>query len=151
MRVGPTFASRLAPPADPYEVGREAVRSFALAVGDDDPVYRDQGAARAAGHPDVIAPPTYVVSLTMRSEAQAAADAFGDIDLADMLHREQAFEYARPVRVGDRLVVTSKSEISSREIEGRKILTLETDVSTAEGEHVCTAYSVMVYSGQVTR
>lgn len=149
MRVEPTFASRLAPPSDPYEVGREAIRAFALAVGDGDPAHRDQAAARAAGHPDVVAPPTYVVSLTMRSEAQAAAEAFGDIDMADILHREQAFTYARPVRAGDQLVVTSA--VSSREIDGRQILSLETDVSTTEGEHVCTANSVMVYSGQVTR
>jgi acyl dehydratase len=149
MRVGPTFASRLAPPSDPYEVGREAIRAFALAVGDDDPVHRDADAARAQGHPDVVAPPTFVVALTMRSEAQAAADAFGDIDMADILHRDQTFTYARPVRAGDRLVVTS--DVSAREIDGRQILTLETDVSTTGGEHVCTANSVMVYSGLVNR
>ena len=85
------FAGRLAPPSDPYEVGREAIRAFAFAIGDENPVHRDQAAARAAGHPDVIAPPTYVVSLTMRSETQAAADAFGDIDMAGVLHREQGF------------------------------------------------------------
>jgi acyl dehydratase len=149
MRVGPTFASRLAPPSDPYEVGREAIRAFAVAVGDDDPIHRDPEAARADGHSDVVAPPTFVVSLTMRSEAQAAADAFGDIDMADILHRDQAFAYSRPVRAGDRLVVTS--EVSAREIDGRQILTLETDVSTTDGEHVCTANSVMVYSGPVAR
>jgi acyl dehydratase len=148
MRVGPTFASRLAPPSDPYEVGREAIRAFAVAVGDD-PIHRDPEAAHADGHSDVVAPPTFVVSLTMRSEAQAAADAFGDIDMADILHRDQVFAYSRPVRAGDRLVVTS--EVSAREIDGRQILTLETDVSTTDGEHVCTANSVMVYSGPVAR
>ena len=53
------------------------------------------------------------------------------------------------MRAGDRLVVTS--ELSSREIDGRQILTVATDVSTTEGEHVCTATNVMVYSGPVTR
>jgi acyl dehydratase len=150
MRVEPTFASRLAPPSDPYEVGREAIRAFAAAVGDDDPVHRDPAAARAAGHRDVIAPPTYVVALTMRSEAQASSDAFGgDVDMADILHRDQTFTYARPVRAGDRLVVTS--EVATQEIDGRHILTFVTDVSTVEGEHVCTANSVMLYSGPVAR
>lgn len=148
MRVGPTFASRLATPSDPYEVGREAIREFAAAVGDDDPVHRDPAAARAAGHPDVVAPPTFVVGLTLRSEAQAAADRFGDIDMADVLHRDQAFAYSRPVRAGDRLVVTSDG--STREIDGRQVLTMRTEVSTTEGEHVCTARSVIVYSGPVT-
>lgn len=149
MRVGATFASRLATPADPFEVGREAIREFAAAIGDDDPVHRDRAAARAAGHPDVVAPPTFVVGLTLRSEAQAAADSFGDIDMADVLHRDQAFTYSRPVRAGDRLVVTSDG--SAREIDGRHVLTMRTEVCTAEGEHVCTARSVIVYSGPVTR
>ncbi|OZM79630.1 MaoC family dehydratase N-terminal domain-containing protein [Pseudonocardia sp. MH-G8] len=149
MRVGPTFASRLAPVSDPYEVGREAIRAFAAAVGEPDPVYRDPDAARAQGHPDVIAPPTFVVSLTMRSEVQAAADAFGDIDIADVLHRDQSVVYSRPVRAGDRLVVTSG--VSSREVDGRRLLALESDVRTTDGEHVCTTNSAVVYSGPVTR
>lgn len=145
MQVGPTFASRLAPVSDPYEVGREAIRAFAAALGDDDPAYRDPTAARAQGHPDVIAPPTFLVSLTMRSEASAAAEAFGDIDMADILHREQSFAHSRPVRAGDRLVVSSV--VDAREIDGRQLLTLRTDVRTVDGEHVCAASSVMVYSG----
>lgn len=150
MRVGPTFASRLAPPSDPFEVGREAIRAFAVAVGDDDPVHHDPAAARAAGHPDLVAPPTYIVSLTMRSEAQAASDAFGgDVDMADILHRDQTFTYARPVRAGDRLVVMS--EVVTHELDGRHVLNFETDVRTVEGENVCTANSVMVYSGPVAR
>jgi acyl dehydratase len=150
MRVGPTFASRLAPATDPYEVGREAVRAFAVAVGDDDPVHRDADAARAHGHRDVIAPPTFVVSLTMRSEVQAAADAVGDIDIADVLHREQSFAYSRPVRAGDRLVVKSGVS-SSRVVDGRRVLTLESDVRTCDGEHVCTTNSVVVHDGPVAR
>lgn len=68
--------------------------------------------------------------------------------MADVLHRDQAFAYSRPVRAGDRLVVTSDG--STREIDGRQVLTMRTEVSTTEGEHVCTARSVIVYSGPVT-
>ncbi|MGH8918484.1 MAG: FAS1-like dehydratase domain-containing protein [Actinomycetes bacterium] len=145
MQVEPTFTSRLAPPSDPYEVSREKIREFARALGDDDPAYRDPAAARAYGHPDVIAPPTFVVLLTMRAEAQAAADAFGgDLDLAHILHRDQRFTYTRPVRATDRLVVTP--EVEDREIDGRHVLTLRTEVRTTDSEHVCTATSVMVYT-----
>lgn len=148
MQVGPSFASRVAAPDDPYEVGREKIREFAAALGEDDPVHRDAGAARARGYRDVIAPPTFVVSLTMRAEAQAAAEVFGGrIDMADILHRDQGFSHVRPVTAGDRLVV--KSDVEATELDGRHLLTLHTDVSTVEGEPVCTATSVMVYSGAV--
>jgi MaoC dehydratase-like protein len=40
-------------PAVRYEVGREKLREFAVAVGETDPVYHDEAAARAAGHPDL--------------------------------------------------------------------------------------------------
>lgn len=147
MQVEPTFASRTAPPADPYEVSREKIREFALALGDDDPVYRDPAVARANGHPDVVAPPTFLVALTLRSEAQAAADVFGDVDMADILHRDQSFTHHRPVRAGDRLVV--RSEVHATELAGRHVLALRTDVSTVEGEPVCHATGTMLYSGEV--
>jgi len=51
-----SFIGRTYPPASPYEVGAEKIREFADAIGDPNPVYRDADAARAAGHPDVIAP-----------------------------------------------------------------------------------------------
>ena len=42
----------------PDPMGRAAFRYFARAIGDDNPLYRDPAAARAAGYRDVIAPPT---------------------------------------------------------------------------------------------
>ena len=46
-------------PAVRYEVGREKLREFAIAVGETDPIYHDEAAARAAGHPDLPAVPTF--------------------------------------------------------------------------------------------
>ena len=44
----------------PEPLGRAAIRYFARAVGDDNPLYTDRETARAAGYRDVIAPPTFV-------------------------------------------------------------------------------------------
>lgn len=44
----------------PEEVGAAAFRYFALAVGDDNPLYTDDEHARAHGLPGVTAPPTLV-------------------------------------------------------------------------------------------
>lgn len=44
----------------PEELGRASIRYFALAVGDDNPLYIDEDYARANGYPTVIAPPTLV-------------------------------------------------------------------------------------------
>ena len=45
-----------------FEVGREHIRRFAQAIGDTNPIYVDRDAAIAAGHPDVIAPPTFLTT-----------------------------------------------------------------------------------------
>ncbi|HCK78944.1 MAG TPA: hypothetical protein DHW34_02890 [Actinobacteria bacterium] len=44
----------------PEPVGRAAIRYYAMAVGDDNPLYTDAEAAHHAGYRDVIAPPTWV-------------------------------------------------------------------------------------------
>lgn len=46
-----------------FLVTAEAIRAFAQAVGDLNPLYLDREAARQAGYPDVIAPPTFCMHL----------------------------------------------------------------------------------------
>ena len=74
MALDQSFVGRKYPPTEPYEVGREKIREFADAIGDPNPAYRDADAARALGHPDVIAPPTFAIVLSMRAGAQVVAD-----------------------------------------------------------------------------
>ena len=45
-------------PAFEYEVGKEKIREYAFAVGEDNPVYFDRQAAKDAGFRDVPAPPS---------------------------------------------------------------------------------------------
>jgi hypothetical protein len=52
------------------EKGR--LRFFAKATGQDDPVYTDEAAARAAGHPGLPVPPTFLFCLEMESPNPAA-------------------------------------------------------------------------------
>ncbi|MCU1618702.1 MAG: Acyl dehydratase, partial [Modestobacter sp.] len=65
MALDPGLVGRSYPPSAVYEVGREKIAEFATALGDPDPVYRDPAAARAAGHLDVIAPPTFAIVLSL--------------------------------------------------------------------------------------
>ncbi|KPC63832.1 hypothetical protein ADL35_47530, partial [Streptomyces sp. NRRL WC-3753] len=74
MALDQSFVGRTYPPTEPYEVGREKIREFAQAVGDANPVYTDVEAAKALGYADVIAPPTFVFSLTFREAGQVIED-----------------------------------------------------------------------------
>jgi acyl dehydratase len=146
MSVDQSFIGRVYPPTVPYEVGREKIREFADAVNDPNPVYRDPAAARAAGHDDVIAPPTFGIILTLKAGAQVIADPKLGIDYSRVVHGEQRFVHRRPIRPGDVLqVVVTVEDI--RAAAGNDILTTRAELATVQGEAVLTAYSTIVARG----
>jgi len=146
MPIDPAFAGRTYPPTEPYDVGREKIREFADALGDENPAYRDPEAARALGHPDVIAPPTFPFVLTFTASRSLVEDPELGIDYARVVHGEQRFAHTRPVRAGDSLTVAVTLE-SVRSAGGHDMLTSRSDVATVEGEHVATAWSTLVVRG----
>src|SRR5215211_1609480 len=146
MPIDPSFIGRTYPPTEPYEVGREKIREFADAIGDPNPIYRDRAAAEKLGHPDVIAPPTFPVVLSMRAGAQVIADPALGLDYSRVVHGEQRFVYTRPVRAGDRLTVLVSVE-DIRSAAGNDLITTKGEVSTVDGEHVVTTYSTLVARG----
>src|SRR3954469_6399873 len=105
MPLDQSFIGRVYPPTGSYEVGREKIREFADAIGDTAPVYRDREAAKALGHPDVIAPPTFAIVVTMRASRQVIDDPALGIDYSRVVHGEQRFAHTRPIRAGDQLSV----------------------------------------------
>jgi acyl dehydratase len=146
MPVNPDFAGRSFPPSEPYEVSRVKIAEFAQAIGDPSPLCRDRQAARAAGYPDVIAPPTFAIVISMASSGHAIADEDLGLDYTMVVHGEQRFEHARPLHAGDVVVAqTTITDITSRRT--MTMLTTRTDITTTGGEHVCTALSTLVERG----
>jgi acyl dehydratase len=146
VAINPEYVGRGYPPGPPYEVGRVKIAEFADAIGDPNPVYRDAEAARAAGHPDVIAPPTFAIVISMASTGDAVTDPGLGINYAMVVHGEQQFSYTRPLRPGD--IVTAQTTISGiRAVGSLSMMTTSTEIRTTEGEHVCTATSTLVERG----
>lgn len=143
MALDQSFVGRTYPPTEPYEVSREKIREFAEAVGDAHPAYTDTEAAKALGHPEVIAPPTFVFSVTFRAAGQVVADPELGLDYDRVVHGDQRFAYTRPVRAGDRLAVTSTIE-SIKSMAGNDILDIRGEVHDEAGEHVVTAWTKLV-------
>lgn len=133
-----------------YEVSREKIRDFALAIGDPNPAYLDPEAAKALGYPDVVAPPTFLTVLGFRFAADGpVADPSLGLNYAMVVHGEQRFVHHRPIHPGDRLV--TESRIGDIRAAGRnELLVIATDVRTTEGEQVATVYSTLVSRGTAT-
>jgi acyl dehydratase len=146
MAINHDYVGKTYPPGQPYEVSRVKLAEFADAIGDPSPLYRDRAAAQAAGYPDVIAPPTFPIVVTMAANRSAVADPGLGLNYAMVVHGEQRFTYSRPLRAGD--VVTAQSTISDiREVGSLTMLTTETEIKTLDGELVCTGYGTLVERG----
>uniref|UniRef100_A0AAU2VPH2 UPF0336 protein OG398_14955 n=1 Tax=Streptomyces sp. NBC_00008 TaxID=2903610 RepID=A0AAU2VPH2_9ACTN len=143
MALDQSFVGRTYPPTAPYEVGREKIREFAEAVGDTNPAYVDPGAAVALGHSDVIAPPTFVFSITFKAAAQVIEDPQLGLDYSRVVHGDQKFVYVRPVRAGDRLTVVSTIE-AVKSMAGNDILDVRGEVHDESGGLVVTAWTKLV-------
>jgi acyl dehydratase len=145
--VNRDFVGRRFPASSSYEVGREHIRAFAEAMGDPNPAYRDPEAARALGHPDVIAPPTFLTVLNFRfGEDGPVADPELGLDYSLVVHGEQSFELHRPVRAGD--VLSSVQSVADIRDAGRnELITTVTEVTAADGEKVATLRSTIVSRG----
>jgi acyl dehydratase len=146
VAVNPEYAGRVFPATEPYEVSRVKIADFADAIGDANPLYHDRDAAQAAGYPDVIAPPTFPIVVTMAASRAAVADPGLGLNYAMVVHGEQRFTYSRPLHAGD--VVTAQSTISGiRNVGSLSMVTTETVIQTVDGEHVCTGYGTLVERG----
>ena len=97
-----------------YDVERGAVRRFAEAIGDANPLFNDEQQARKTSFGGMIAPPTFcrsmgspIPNVKLKMPAQ-----FRGLDGGS------DWEYFQPIRVGDRITVQSKL-VDLRESEGR--------------------------------
>jgi acyl dehydratase len=84
-----------------YVVGREKVREYAAAVGENDPLHHDPDAARAAGYADVLAPPMFAAVYCWPAIGPAVLDPEIGIDFARLVHGAQEFTWHELVVAGD--------------------------------------------------
>ncbi|MCP3805298.1 MaoC family dehydratase N-terminal domain-containing protein [Allokutzneria sp. A3M-2-11 16] len=87
-------------------VGRDRVRRFALAVGEQRPSHVDVAAARAAGYPDLPLPPTMLFGIEVEHRGDEVLEAMG-YDPNRALHTEQRFTYHADVFAEEELVFSS--------------------------------------------
>ena len=143
MALNLAFEGRRFAPTLPYRVGREKIREFADAIGATEAAHRDPAAARELGYPDVIAPPTFPVVLTMPVARMIADEPELGLDYSRVVHAEQRFAYDRPVYAGDELTCTAEVEkLSSR--AGLDSMTLRLEIATVAGEPVVTVWTKLV-------
>lgn len=131
------------------EVEKGQLRFFAKATNETNPIYFDEDAAKAAGHPTLPAPPTFLFSLALGAPAKRGnildpENGMG-VDMRRILHGEQRFEYYRPIYAGDQVtLVTTTSEIFDKKGGALEFVAQDTEASNAAGELLATMRVVTV-------
>jgi acyl dehydratase len=146
VAINQEFIGRTYPPTELYTVGREKIREFASALGDTAPCYFDVESARALGYPDLIAPPTFAIVITMQAGGQVIHDPELALDYTRVVHGEQRFVQHRPIFAGDEITSTVSVD-SIRSAAGNDMITVKTEVHASDGELVSTVYSLLVSRG----
>jgi acyl dehydratase len=80
------------------EVEKGAIIKFAQAIGDDNPLFNDEAAARKSSYGGLVAPPTF-----LRSLGQVYPQVPFDLPFHRLLDGGSDWEYFQPVRPGDRI------------------------------------------------
>ena len=135
------------------EVEKGFLLFFAKATGETDPVYLDEVAALAAGHPGLPAAPTYLFSLALSAPAKRG-DVFDPehglgIDRSRVLHGEQGFTHHRPIYAGDRLVLTTRtSDVYTKKGGALEFVVQDTEAASEAGElHIAMRTVTVVRNG----
>ena len=132
------------------EVEKRWIRTFAQAIGDADPIYADEAAARAAGYRSLPAPPTFPFAIIMEAnQSFTILDELG-IDKRRAMHAEQGFAYHRELCAGDVLTGRQKViDVYDKKNGALEFIVTEIRLDNQRGEHVCDLRTtVVVRNGQ---
>src|SRR5690242_15671267 len=123
---------------------RGAVRRFAEAIGELDPCYVDVERARAAGHPDLPVPLTYLFTLESQTRDTLAFLSGLGIDPLTVLHGEQSFDYVETVHAGQQVQLrTAVVQDTLKPDKGLRVLVRESQV-LQDGRLACTLRSTWI-------
>jgi acyl dehydratase len=126
------------------EPGR--LRYFLNTLGERNPVYRDEQAARTQGYASTPVPPTYLFCLEMMDNERPFEFLTElNIDLARVLHGEQRFTYHAPVVVGDTLTFKSRvTGVTDKKGGAMTMVAVETEIVNQNGVRVADTARTLV-------
>jgi acyl dehydratase len=127
---------------DHYDVGREKIREYAVAVKNDDPAFFDEKAAAELGYDSILAPLTFIS--VFGYQVQLAMFETNDVGIADekIVQVDQALKFLRPIKAGDRLYCDSYVH-SYRQSFGADIIVTKNIVTNQDGEVVQESYTTL--------
>jgi acyl dehydratase len=132
------------------EVEKGAIRRYADAVGDNNPLYYDEEYAKKTKYGGIIAPPGFFgwAKRTISSSEGLIGliGAMIEAGYAGILDGGMAYDFYLPIRVGDTLVGSPKvADIALKEGKTKMmILRFETSYTNQNGDLVAKSYQTLI-------
>jgi hypothetical protein len=127
---------------DYYEVGREKLREYALAVKNDDPAFFEEKAAAALGYDALLAPLTFISVFGYQAQSAFFASANIGIQDAKIVQVDQELKIHKPIKAGDRLYCDVYVH-SIRQAHGTDIIVTKNIVSDEDGQVIQETYTTL--------
>ena len=128
-----------------FDVEKGRLKFFAKAIGEKNPIYSDEAAARAAGYQTIPAPPTFGFCLEMESNSLWDNIAAMGVPVGKILHGSQSFKYHAPIYAGDKITfVTKVSSIVDKKGGKMEFITEDSTGTNQDGVLVCELQRVIV-------
>ena len=131
----------------PFSTTVEAgkVKLFCKAIGEEDPIYADEAAAKAAGYRAVPVPPTFLQAITNDDPEKGGLLKLINVDIGLILHGEQHYDYLAPVFVGDKVTCQQKIvDIYDKKGGALWFIVSETAMKNETGKMVAKATGITV-------
>jgi hypothetical protein len=127
---------------DFYEVGREKIREYAIAVKNDDAAYYDEIVAADLGHDSLPAPLTFISVFGYQAQTAFFAQANIGITDAQIVQVDQELKIHQPIKAGDRLYCDVYVH-SIRQAHGTDIIVTKNLITNDQGEAVQETYTTL--------
>jgi acyl dehydratase len=127
---------------DHYEVEREKIREYAVAVQNDDPAFFEENAAAELGYKGLPAPLTFICIFGYKAQSAFFANADIAIQEAQIVQVDQVLKYLKPIQVGDKLYCDVYVD-SVRRTHGIDIIVTKNVVTNEAGEVVQETYTTL--------
>ena len=128
------------------EVEKGRLRFFAEAIGERNPIYTDESAAKAAGYLAIPAPPTFMFSVDLDGPDMLPILKLLNLDIGRVLHGTQDFEYLGQIYAGDSITQKSKiADIYDKRNGALEFVVQESTYTNQNDELVGRAQQTLVY------
>lgn len=144
--LSPDFVGRVYPGRGTHEIHASSIAAFARAINDENPAYLDRKTAHALGYSEVVAPPTYLITIALDESQWALSDPLLGLDWARVVHGDQRFKFARSIVAGD--VLSCETTIEAiKSVAGNDFVTMRADFVDRDSVQVASAWSKLVFRG----